>query len=215
MNLFVNYYIDPNEERQKEIDLCLKINLDNDIIKRIYVFLDNGTGFGSRFQHEKIYIIPFVGRPAFKYFFKAINLYLELDGMSDISVVANSDIYLPSEPWPILPKHNECFALTRWDILPDGSEKFYNNSGSQDTWVFRGPIKQVKGADYTQGVAGCDNKIAWDLERAGYRVSNPSLTIKTYHLHNSGVRHYDKKEPGKKDIYRLPPPRKNVSITKL
>lgn len=214
MNLFVNYYIDPNEERQKEIDVCLLNNLNNPEIEKVYIFGEyRNMPYNDNFpNHYKIVPLACNGRPTFKDFFAAIN---QSTGAHDINIIANSDIYLSRVLWPVLPTHHQCFALTRWDILPDGSEKFYNNSGSQDTWVFRGPIKQVKGADYTQGVAGCDNKIAWDLERAGYRVSNPSLTIKTYHLHNSGVRHYDKKEPGKKDIYRLPPPRKNVLITKL
>lgn len=210
MNLFINYYSDPDEKRYQELETCLLNNFSNILIKNLFLITDLLVQLPGR--QGKLIIIPHKGRPTFKDYFNFINNNTYFD---EINILANSDIYFPSEPWPILPNHNQCFALTRWDILPDGSEKFYNNSGSQDTWVFRGPIKQVKGADYTQGVAGCDNKIAWDLERAGYRVSNPSLTIKTYHLHNSGVRYYDKIEPGKRDIFRLPPPRKNVLISKL
>jgi len=64
----------------------------------------------------------------------------------------------------------------------------------------------VEGANFTQGVPGCDNKIAYLLQEAGYVVTNPSTTIKTYHLHLSGIRHYNAK-------YRVPRPRINVPIT--
>lgn len=214
MNLFINYYIDPNPERQKEIDLCLINNLNNPEIERVYIFGEfrNMPYNGNFPNHYKIIPLPCNGRPTFQNFFSAINLHT---GADDINIIVNSDIYVSLVLWPVFPTRYQCFALTRWDILPDGSEKFYNSSDSQDTWVFRGPIKQVKGADYTQGVAGCDNKIAWELQRAGYQVLNPSLTIKTYHLHNSGIRHYDKIQPGQTDIFRLPRPRIRVEITKL
>lgn len=206
MNLFVNYYIDPNEERQKEITTCLYHNLMNKAITMVYAFAKKED---QAFQDDNLFWVDHAGRPTFKDFFALIN---SVTNGNDINVIANSDIFFAWEE--INANHNQCFALTRWDILPDGSEKFYNNPGSQDTWVFRGPIKQVKGGDYTQGVAGCDNKIAWDLEQAGYKVSNPSKTIKTYHLHNTEVWHY-KKHKNDSNIFRLPHPRKNVQITSL
>lgn len=55
-------------------------------------------------------------------------------------------------------------------------------------------------------VHNCDNAIADRLYRAGYEVLNPSKTIKTYHLHQSGVRHYNTE-------YKVPQPYKLLHPT--
>jgi hypothetical protein len=52
--------------------------------------------------------------------------------------------------------------------------------------VFKGKIKKVK-ADFGIGIPRCDNRLAYELEKADYRVENPSFSIKSYHLH-MGVR---------------------------
>jgi len=189
MNLFINTYTDKDPIRNAELQKCLEIN--------------KSLGWG---------ICEISGRPTFKDMFNAIN---ENTDSHDINIIANSDIYFDKDFDCSMIKYNECYALSRWDVQPDGSAIHYNNSGSQDTWIFRGAIRMVESANFTQGVAGCDNKIAYLLKEAGYKVSNPSLNIKTYHLHLSGIRYYDKKRPGQRDIYRLPRPHMNVHPTAL
>ena len=184
LNLFINTYTDKNEGRNTELQECLLKNKLNNPSANIY---------------------ELVGRPTFREVFNVINSVTDRDS---INIVLNSDIYLP-EGFVCNPQPGECYALSRWDVNADGSATHYNNSGSQDTWIFRGAIRMVEGANFTQGVAGCDNKIAYLLTEAGYVVTNPSTTIKTYHLHLSGIRYYDK---GNK-TYRLPRPRINVPIT--
>lgn len=192
MNLFVNTYTDADPERNQELQDCLSINK----------------------QHPMLTVYELSGRPTYNDFFTYINGVTQPE---EINIIINSDIYFKDLGYNQFTNldFNSCYALTRWEILEDGAEQFYNNSGSQDAWIFRGKIKPVKGADFTQGVAGCDNKIAYLLEQAGYKVTNPSLSIKTYHLHKSDVRHYNKIPPGQKDIYRLPRPRVNVKISTL
>lgn len=63
---------------------------------------------------------------------------------------------------------------------------------SQDTWIFKGPIRSVA-ADFPLGVYDCDNKIAWELQQAGYRVLNPALGLRSYHHHQCGYRSYEQK----------------------
>lgn len=185
MNLFINSYTDNNPERNAELLTCLQKNMD-------CIHLD---------------IHALSGRPTYQDYFNAIN---KVTGPNDLNIIANSDIYFKDLSYDQFNSlgYNDCYALSRWDVLPDGSEVHYKNSGSQDTWIFRGPVKPFEGANFTQGVAGCDNKIAYLLQQAGYTVANPSTKIKTYHLHNSGIRHYNKGV-----IYRLPRPRINVPIT--
>lgn len=209
MNLFINFYTDPNHERREELLTCLQNNIACEFIDKIYLI---GETFFS--TDSKIICIPFNSRPTYRDFFNIINQHTK---PNDINIIANSDIYFKEVSYAQFTNltPDTCYALTRWEILADGGEQFYNNSGSQDTWIFRGAIKMVEGANFTQGVAGCDNKIAYLLTQAGYKVTNPSLSIKTYHLHKSGVRYYDKKLPGQKDIFRLPKPRINVPISTL
>jgi len=192
MNLFINTYTDKNPERDKELQECLRLNKLNN-------------------PSFKIYNLP--NRPTYREFFNVINL---VTLPTDINIILNMDIYLP-ENFICNPTPGECYALSRWDIQPDGSAVHYNNSGSQDTWIFRGAIRMVEGANFTQGVPGCDNKIAYLLQEAGYVVTNPSTTIKTYHLHLVDSRLYKVGKDGRptpdRKLYRIPKPRINVPVT--
>jgi hypothetical protein len=51
-------------------------------------------------------------------------------------------------------------------------------------WIFKGKIKQSLRANFPLGVPRCDNRFMYELETAGYKVSNPSFSIKAYHMHN-------------------------------
>src|SRR5882672_1163050 len=130
MNLFINKYNDLNVARNAELMECLRIN--------------NALG---------INVCEISDRPTFQDYFNEIN---KVAWASAINIIANSDIFFKdiNYDWFANLTPNDCYALTRWDVLSDGTEKFYNNSGSQDTWVFRGPIKPVEGANFTQGIAG-------------------------------------------------------------
>lgn len=169
INLFTNYYKGTNPVRQKEIDLCLYHNLSNRFLNTM--------------------VLNCQDRLTFKFFFDKIN---KITSENDINIVANSDIYfdegvqLVSTISPI-----QCYALSRWDVLSDGSVKHFNRPDSQDTWVFRGKIKADVQADFNMGFRGCDNRLAHELKRAGYDVINPSITIKSYHVQNSNIRNYN------------------------
>lgn len=165
--LFYNYYEDKNLNRKLEIDYCLYKNLQNKNINTVVI------------ESQK--------HLTFDYFFNLIN---KITNDEDINIICNSDIYL--DDTIILTekiKENECYALSRWDVHPNGTPIFFDRRDSQDTWIFKGKVKKVI-ADFTLGKRGCDNRLAYELRRAGYRVTNPSKTIKTYHVHNSNIRSY-------------------------
>ena len=69
----------------------------------------------------------------------------------------------------------------------------FDRKDSQDVWVFNGLVKANIG-DYYLGIAGCDNKLAFELKTARYTVLNPSKTIHAIHLHSSNYRTYDPKK---------------------
>ena len=69
------------------------------------------------------------------------------------------------------------------------------------------------------GKAGCDNRLAHDLQEAGYLTTNPSKTIQTFHLHRVNFRSY-LVDPtgiarGGNKIERIPPPYAFCAPTEL
>jgi uncharacterized protein (DUF2235 family) len=184
INLFYNYYTDKNKDRQKEIDFCLEKNLSNQFINTI--------------------IIESQSKLSFNDYFNKINLVTTLE---DINIICNSDIYLDQSIINCLSiKSNECFALSRWDTVENKDPIFYNHPDSQDTWIFKGKIKDIYG-NILLGTPGCDNRISYEIEKAGYVLSNPSKKIKTYHVHLSNIRNYNPSED------RVPGPYKVIHPT--
>lgn len=177
IRLFYNYYQDSNIERRKEIDLCFYKNLTNPHINMIVIE-----------SQQKLTYNNYIDR---------IN---QLANPDDISVFCNSDIYLDDT---ILKtqymKPRDVYALSRWDVDKQGNAKFWNRKDSQDTWIVRGKVEPLNG-DFALGTPGCDNRIAHEFQKSGHLVSNPGISIKTYHVHTSNVRNYNKSTPS------VPPP---------
>lgn len=194
-SLFISLYEEKNGARRLELETCLMRNCA--VFDRIFVLAEgseNGsTAYLDHLAGDVIVLLPVSCRPTFRTFFMAIN---GVSGTDDVNVIANSDIYF--EELAAAPASHQCFALTRWDMR-NGHAKFLNRVDSQDTWMLRGPVRQVGFADFHLGVPGCDNRINLELSRAGYVVSNPSLTIKTYHLHANPTDH-------SKAVKRVNPP---------
>lgn len=170
IRLFYNYYEDKDLQRKKEIDYCLDQNINNTNFDLIVL--------GS----DKI--------PTYGFFFEKIN---QLAGPDDISIICNSDIFFDDSIRLIdAMGAKDFYALSRWD-WSNGSSTLRDLKNSQDTWIIRGKIENVNG-DIPLGVPFCDNRIAFEFSKAGYRVLNPAKSIKTYHYHQSGVRRYNDNE---------------------
>lgn len=161
-HLIINTFKSDNGERQKEMDYCLEKNK----------------------QLPFLNIHDVQPRPTFNDLF-GFTLQFSDD---DIFIFANNDIYF-DETLLLCEnmKHNQCYALSRWDVTNRGI-KLFDRKDSQDTWIFKGHVPRMLGASFYQGIAGCDNAIAHIISENGYIVTNPAHSIKTYHVHNSGVR---------------------------
>lgn len=122
------------------------------------------------------------------------------------NVIANSDIYFEEVPLPPPPR-GEVFALSRWDVDASGNPTLWDHADSQDAWIFYG--RPTFDAPFTMGVPGCDNVLVHLFRESGYKVRNPSKSIRAYHLHLSKYRSYldgEGRGRGGHKLYRLPPP---------
>ena len=166
IRLFYNYYEDKHPYRKQEIDYCLQRNLENKLLNMI--------------------IVETPTKPTYEFFFEQINKVTE---PNDVNIICNSDIFF-DDTIKFVEKMGEkdMYALLRWEWGPGGA-RFHERGDSQDTWIVRGKVEGVLG-NFQLGMRGCDNRIAHEFQQAGYRVTNPAKTIRTYHVHNSQVRNY-------------------------
>ncbi|CAH6418475.1 Hypothetical protein POVN_LOCUS190 [uncultured virus] len=190
INLYVNYYVDKVPERQVELDKALALNVANPLINKIYLLVENVNPPPA----EKIQLIPIVGRPTFRTVF---DLMTQFNGPNEIGITTNSDIYFDTSLDKVRAFYKKpssasvAMALTRYNVLANGSlEKMGHPNWTQDTWIILGKPKPMGDLNFIYGRPQCDNRIAYELLAAGYRVINPYYSVTTYHLHLSGIRHY-------------------------
>jgi uncharacterized protein YueI len=184
LNIFYNYYKDENVERQKEIDYCYSRILSGKYDK-IYII--------SEFPENVENNIIISGKPSYNDIFKVIN---EKTTESDINIVINSDCFIDDESLEKLRinlQDNEFWCLTRRDIESINPFRFkdlYRSHDSQDCWIFKGKVNVD--VNFTMGISGCDNKIAYLFHQKGYTILNPSKDINVFHYHLTNLRRYSK-----------------------
>jgi hypothetical protein len=184
VKLFINHYADPYPKRNREIQVALDQNLALEDITRIYLVCDRIVDFPD---HPKIELVVVDQRPTYSDFFQIMQ---ENGKLGDVLILANSDIsFTGSLRRCVMMGQSDCYALSRWDLTGSDLHPFHR-ADSQDTWIFRSPLKDISPAEFTMGKPGCDNKIAWILKESGYHVTNPCKSIITVHHHQSNLRRY-------------------------
>jgi hypothetical protein len=209
MILFTSYYHEKNEQRKNELLYCLKQNVSNKFISKLYVLCESGfTDLIKEIESPKLVVLETLKRPFFHDVIQVVNKYSE----HGTSIIANTDIYFDDS----ISLVNKClsslevFCLTRWNNNGRNVISFYGNFRSQDAWIFKGKLPSNIG-NYYMGLPGCDNRFAKELLESGYKIQNPSLSIRAVHVHNSNLRNYNKivdLVPGKY-AYPLPKELKN------
>lgn len=186
--LILQTYDPQNEEREKELQKVLRYNISDKNIDKIIV-VSNPTPtnqYEFKSQSPKVKVVKLRTRPKYQDYFTIINKE-KIENYKDedcLLIAANSDIYFHPEAIGKI-KHiitdKTALALSRWDHTHNGL-RHHNRWDSQDTWIVK---NQFMPGDYdiTLGLPGCDNRIAAELQKAGYVVQNPSLDIKTIHYH--------------------------------
>ena len=191
MILFTSYYKD---ERQGEIEFCLKRNCENPHIDEIILFAEDMPSF----EDPKIYLHKISERPTMTDFFREMALF------EGVKVVANSDVFF-DESIRIADKitHRQAYCLTRHEYpdLPFESNNGAKAQWSADSWFFRKvpskiPDKVLATKDgkydlvrFCMGVPGVDNHLAYLLSKE-YKTINPYPQIKCIHVHKEKERNY-------------------------
>ena len=223
-NLYINYYIDKNPKRHRELVSCLLENIKNTRLDMIYIVIDpshidnlnkvvaNNNTNGIKGM-DKITIIEESSRPSYNYYFE-----LTRRNNEDINIIANTDIIIPASTIKMLNAWNfgrRCLALSRWDYITNRLDntmaRHHSSRDSQDTWIAKGGFPNIPSANFPLGKKGCDNRIAFILSKH-YEVLNPSINLRTYHYHVSEVRNY-KPHGTNEDL--VPPPYKFITPTTL
>lgn len=213
ITLGINFYLSDNPQRMDELMQCFQYNYSNPAIDSIIVMLDRKSyDYLADLKYtESDKCVWSIGgllgsRPTYKDMFQVVDMYAK----TEVRAIANSDIFFPVSSMHHYDqlKEGQVWALSRWDELPHKERKHYNHLDSQDTWVWRGDMNLTVPADFTLGLPGCDNRIAKVLLDSGYQVLNPSLTVQTVHVHNTGHRTYDRSQT-------VPPPYYLVKPTSL
>jgi hypothetical protein len=178
----IHWHSESNYARLQEFTECLYKTLESKVDK---VVILNQFDLPPHL-FPKIRIINIDKRPTFNDFIKVANQY------EGVVIFGNTDIYPTNEALEYCKdiRNGDCYALSRHDII-DGKPVLFNRKDSQDTWVFRTPISNIE-ADFYLGVPGCDNRFAYECEKAGYKIFNPSKDLVFIHVHKSNIRTYTK-----------------------
>lgn len=193
--LFVPYFEPEDPTRRREIASCLERNLRCGALDHIYLLIDDNSKVAS--NPSRLTALRLDHRPTYADWVK---LSRELCA-GQISLFANADIYFDDSIAQLAPLFaadpNAFVALSRYDLL-NGKEVLHPNPHwSQDSWAFH-PSQATNPArdtclDFPVGVPRCDNKVAYVFGVYGHTVYNPCRTVRSVHVHETGLRAYDKK----------------------
>ena len=190
--LIQQYYKPKEAVRAKEIDKCLKQNLENPLIDKLYLFSESMDY--KLPKSDKLVLIHKKDRITYA---DCIQLVQDRIGKGHIVAFANADIYLDLT-WRFVwttDLHDICMALLRWEDGPEPT-LYGPRSDSQDTWVLHSDSVldrkwNLEPFKIQFGTAGCDNAILPEFLRQKFRIVNPAMSLRTLHVHATQIRHYD------------------------
>ena len=196
INLITSFYIinkddEQSKTRNNELLECLYKNLQNDLICKIHLFVDDIKSSNKAMElniNNKIKIINIGKQPLYSEMFE-----YAIDNLKDkISMVSNSDIYLHKCDLNVLNKlSNNVFALSRHE---SDYKCHVIGWGSHDAFIFNSTyIKKdiLKNIEHIQNIAGSDDNIINNLVDSGLKLYNPCFEIIIIHLHDSQLRTYN------------------------
>jgi hypothetical protein len=199
MILITTYYKTTNENRNNEIDKCLKKNFDNKYIEKIYLLNNNKYNLDFINDNESKIIQVIISTDVnYKLKYKDAILFINEYLKNKTCILSNSDIYFNKTLSIINDKNinNNFYALLRYDENEDSSLSIFKlhnipRDDSQDCWIFKSPLNiDLSLLNFSLGTLGCDSVFAYIAHNSGLKVSNPSLDIISIHVHITSFRTY-------------------------
>jgi len=187
IRLFTSSHTEKDKKRAEELGESLRRNVANPEIDEICLLVEGDRG-STRPESQKVLTRTIPRRPRYEDFFDWIG---DVAHGTDVSIIANSDIYFDEQlaiyrTWR--PANKVALCLSRWEAAQN-EPQLNDRNDSQDAWVFFDKVDSVA-ADFPIGVPRCDNRLAHELEAAGYRVINPAFSLRSYHLHSGQRQEY-------------------------
>jgi len=187
ITLITTFYHDSDPERQAELDFALQINLSNPYFDSIVLFVDRFFPTTS-ITHPKVKFVTFNTRiPRYGDF---LNYAANLPDNSFV-VLANSDICFDHEinrirEWNL---ENRLVVLSRKEGRPGTTTLLTMHHYSSDTWILKTPLL-TSDCDISLGILHCETAFICEMQQAGYTISNASLSVSSFHIHESQKRSY-------------------------
>ncbi len=217
--LITQFFIHSNIKRHNEIVTCLIKNLQlveltNIILLNEKIYSEEELGISDLCDENKQKIMQICINKRLTY--KDVLLFIKernKENLNGYYIFANSDIFfdnsLKNLPITSLSREKSFYAILRFEY----DEIYKENIGmskllgpaktSQDTWIIHSNFcpndNDINKCDFSFGLPGCDNVIAYLFNSFGYKIYNEPYIIKTYHYHSSQIRNYSEKN-------RLPRP---------
>ena len=204
--LIYQYFVHRDASRNKELQECLRRNVENPFITKIFllnekIYSDKELGI----QSDKVKQQNIVKRITFKDIFN----FVEKEQLKGYIVTCNADIFFDKTINNLkksnMSENKQLLAQLRFDYTNKQLGKcklFGPRADSQDTWIWHSnfnPYKEQKIFNIMFGKPGCDNKLIYLFNLIGFDVVNQPYFVKTYHIQKNQQRDYDSNE-------MLPPP---------
>jgi hypothetical protein len=193
-------------KRERELKKCLQKNIENPYIDKILLL--NEDEYPMLPKHEKLQIKRIDHRLRYWDVMEAIQTQCPPD---TLIAFANLDIYFDEtvrQLWSVR-MEDRFLSLLRWDEQEDPTKEpilFGPRPDSQDSWIVLSTSLQQRTLvetdfDFEFGRAGCDNAINLSMLKNKFVVCNPAYSLKTVHVHQSGLRTYNPKDCIDKPMY--------------
>jgi hypothetical protein len=209
--VFTQFFKHKDPQRFKEIKECLIRNCACPHIDKIILIneKDYSNEYSGIIGSKKIEQFISGRRLTYANFLQYVN---DVVPKNVFTILCNADIYFGDsllDLWKVN-MEDKMLGLLRWDVPLSGLDAeakiFGPRADSQDSWIFLSDSIKSRKWDYNKfnfqlGQAGCDNAFAGHILRQRFLISNPSITFKTFHLHNTNIRNYDKKDYIRADVY--------------
>ena len=206
--LIQQYFRPDKARRSREIRRCLEENVKCPFVDKIVLL--NEEDYSADFPKDSTCkILQKVVGKRLTYQMVLREIYDSVPA-GTIAVFSNSDIFLEESTrllWS-LNLADKFLSLLRYDVQDEGNEsKLYGpRDDSQDTWVLwsdsvKGRTWKWTDLEFSFGKNGCDNAINVEMLRQKFLISNPAYSIKTQHVHSSGLRTYNPQDIVDKPIF--------------